>query len=278
MFGDASWRGLVTGVIISCTLGLMAAPFSAMMNAYIHHHPVMRLLMGILGGSFIGVGLWAFIVISVMLAAQNTFNDMKKTLIQLGYAASVGGVLSLITTIYALCFMRERHYFGLFPLMNFEIAVPAPPTKFAEWPLFIVKSIGQIFALIFSMFLELKDEKAYSEHLERLFEGTTGPFVNEAFNLEARKAAAIPGTEANENKWKNVMDSLQADNANPYKLHLVNSSAPVAPAPNVAPAAPSPNVAKPAPVAPSPNVASAPVAPSPNVASASVAPAPASSA
>jgi hypothetical protein len=214
MIGDATWRGLVAGIIISCTFGLMAIPFSVMMNAYIHHHPLMRLLMGLFGGGFMVVVIFGIFMFFSMLAAQYTIFQMIPPFVYLGYVAAATGFISLMTTIYALIFMRGRHYFGLFPLVKFDADMPKNPERVIDWPIFIWASIGRIIGLFFIMFQENGDSNAYATHLEQIYAKSTGPFVNIEFNAKARTAAAF--VKEDKDKWIDAMNELENDEKNPY--------------------------------------------------------------
>jgi hypothetical protein len=103
--GTSLLHGFNMGLSIIGITSIVALPASIMMNRYIHHHPLLRLVM-----AGFGVFMW------------------------------IG------TVIYAIIFMRNQHYFGLFPLFpTVDMNMPKEPTTIWEWPVWIFRWLGSIY-------------------------------------------------------------------------------------------------------------------------------------
>jgi len=50
-FSAKAWQGATAGGILALTVALVTMPASIMMNANVHHHPVLRIIMGFFGAA-----------------------------------------------------------------------------------------------------------------------------------------------------------------------------------------------------------------------------------
>ena len=157
-------HGLFTGLSLAVAVGFITIPASIMMNANVHHHPSMRLLMGILG--------------------------------TLGW---------IFTLIYGLIFMRNRHYFGMFPMVSMPALGPAP-TGTLGWLHYMFRSVGSLYQVFMNPFNVEEDSGAYKKFLTDhvLPQGAT-EFVPEELYEKARVAAAT----SNQDAWRSMMQQLE---------------------------------------------------------------------
>lgn len=171
--GTAVWRGLVFGGMLGFYLNFLFIPASIMMNHNIHHHPIMRVVIGIL---------------------------------------SMIPPVSLIVFFYGMIFMSGRHYFGFLPIISKFGSTPDPPKHWYDWPWYLFVNFGNIGAVIMAPFFQAngsEDTAAYAEHIQKhvgLLELGSKGVVPEDLYAAARKAAAIedPG------KWAKKMAEIVA--------------------------------------------------------------------
>lgn len=127
--GAAFWRGLTFGGILGFILNVLFIPASIMMNANIHHHPLIRFFVGIL------------------------------TLIP---------PLWFVILIYGLFFMQKRQYFGMLPLITSFGSKMDPPAHWYDWPWYLFKNVENFGAMIIEPFFFINPE-GFSQHILILF-------------------------------------------------------------------------------------------------------------
>jgi hypothetical protein len=86
-------NGLAVGVVVMFIILIYTLPASATMNAFIYHHPVLRLLLGFVGG--------------------------------------LGSIFTLIILLVTRLGKERLHYFGLFPIIQVGAPAAGPDGWFA---------------------------------------------------------------------------------------------------------------------------------------------------
>jgi hypothetical protein len=171
--GDAAWRGISFGGMLGFYLNFLFIPASITMNANIHHHSIMRLMIGIL---------------------------------------SMIPPVSIIVFFYGMIFMSGRHYFGFLPLISKFGSTPDPPKYWYDWPWYLFVNIGNIGVFLLAFIFELKDseyETAYKAHVQTnlgLLEPGSKKAVPEDLYAGAREAATMEDPA----KWAAKMSELAA--------------------------------------------------------------------
>jgi len=127
--GEVFWRGLTIGGILGLIINVLFLPASIMMNANIHHHPLIRFFVGIL--TFIPP-LW------------------------------------LVILAYGLFSMQKRQYFGMLPLMSSFGSKMDPPAHWYDWPWYLFKNVENFGAIIIEPFFFINPE-GFTQHLQILY-------------------------------------------------------------------------------------------------------------
>ena len=170
--GTAVWRGIAFGAMLGFYMNFFFIPASIMMNHNIHHHPIMRLIIGSL---------------------------------------SMVPPISVIVFFYGMIFMSGRHYFGFLPLISKFGSTPDPPTHWYDWPWYLFVNLGNIAAMLLAFIFELKNaeyETAYKEHIQKhlgLLEPGSKGVVPEELYAAAREAASTADLET----WTAKMIELE---------------------------------------------------------------------
>jgi hypothetical protein len=191
--------GLASGIVMLAGIHSTALPFSYMMNRYIYHGPLMRIVAGIIG-TVLTVPMFIFLLLNAL-----TFGTL-------------GSFLE--------SYVPKQHYFGLFPLINTGSLSEAWQTSTL---LKIVLSVINGITMIW-------DEGAYIDSIKRVFTlGSKKGVVNEAVFEEARALAAEgPSSTPKSSDPKDVAAAWAEWNRKvavlSAKINPVSSAAP-APAP-----------------------------------------------
>jgi len=161
------YQGVGAGIIISFILGLIFIPASVMMNANVHHHWVLRIVMGILG--------------------------------------AMG---SIFTIIFALIFMRGRHFFGILPITT--VSDMGPPPSEVGWAWYLFRSIGILHKIFLHPFHTDEDMEALKAHIaEHVFPNKPETLVVSQDMLEMFNGAKEASMKTDNDAWKRAMIDVE---------------------------------------------------------------------
>ena len=144
--------GLGIGLAVMTTVTVFTLPASYMMNKLVYHHPIMRLMAGIIAATF---GIFTFPLVLIMVASGN---------------------------------WKSLHYFGLWPTVQTE--GPASYTGWLAPFFAITNLIFHPFMMLYTGSAE--DKLGYEKAMDGILlaKGSSG-VVNEQLFEDARKAGAI---------------------------------------------------------------------------------------
>jgi len=149
-FSAKAWQGAAAGGILALSVALFVMPASIMMNANIHHHPVIRLIMGLIGGA---LSIFTVIYAMIFMRGRNYY-----------------GLFPLVA-------------------INIPPS-PERYIDWPWWLFKNIPSMLLFVLSIFSRGNTEGDDAAFDAQIRGLFENAKGPFVNEELLARARTAAS----------------------------------------------------------------------------------------
>lgn len=148
-FSAKAWQGAASGGILALTVALIVMPASIMMNANIHHHPVLRIIMGVIGGA---LNILTVIYAMIFMRGKNYY-----------------GLFPLVA-------------------INIPPS-PERYIDWPWWLFKNIPSMLLFMLSIFSRGNTEEDTAAFDAQIRGLFENTKGPYVDEDLLARARAAA-----------------------------------------------------------------------------------------
>ena len=169
----AVWVGLVIGLILMCVITLITLPASFLMNTFSYHSPYVRALIMMYSG---GVFIITFLIIAFS-APENILYSLN---------ALIPNFLLLFTRVV----WRPAHYFGLFPLYDYNSGAAEPTGYFASAMKFLLLAIHPFVMTFDKVKIEesldqiLADPSTLPEPIGKFNETSVFPgIVNEAFTM-----------------------------------------------------------------------------------------------